>query len=64
MALGPGKYDEALTRARKDCGATSAILIVLDGSKGAGFACQTTPLELGALPAILRQVADQIEAET
>jgi hypothetical protein len=63
MAFGPGKYDEALTEARKLCGATSAVLIVLTGESGPGFSCQTTLPDLARLPAILRNTADQLEAD-
>lgn len=62
MPLGPGKYDNALTRARKSCGATDAVLIVLNGSLGPGFSVQATLGATLVLPATLRAVADQIEA--
>jgi hypothetical protein len=61
--IGAGKYDDALTEARKMCGASAALLIVLDGEKGAGFSCQSTPTHLLKLPTLLRQVAGQIEAD-
>jgi len=63
MTVGKGKYDDALTQAREACGAYSALLIVLDGKQGPGFACQTRVTQLESLPAILRTVADQMEAD-
>jgi hypothetical protein len=63
MALGPGKYDAALTLARQACGATSAVLIVLDGEHGAGFSCQATAAMTLALPEFLRQLANSIEQD-
>lgn len=59
--IGPGKYDHLLTKAREEAKATSAILIVIDGERGAGFWCQTSPALLFKLPTILRDVALQIE---
>ena len=63
MALGPGKYDDALTVARKLCGATCAILIVAKGERGSGFACQSDVETLLRLPSVLRHIADQMEAD-
>ena len=61
--LGPGKYDDALTAACKATGATCAVLIVSDGSKGPGFACQGTPPFLTELPKFLRMMADDIDTD-
>jgi len=61
MAWGPGKYDEALTLARKKSKATAALLIVLDGEHGPGFSVQGQLDTLVALPEILRMVAKEIE---
>jgi hypothetical protein len=63
MAVGPGKYDEALTLARQACGATCAVLIVFDGKRGAGFSCQATPAMTLSLPEILRLMANSIEED-
>src|ERR1019366_9029846 len=63
MAIGPGRYDDTLTRARQSCGATSAVLIVLDGPLGSGFSVQATAEQTMKLPAVLRMVADGIEAD-
>lgn len=61
MAIGPGKYDDELTRALRKSRATTGILIVIDGERGPGFSCQTTPEYLMRLPGILRFMATQIE---
>lgn len=61
--IGPGKYDGACTVARQLCGAQGAVLIILDGN-GGGFSAQLTAEQQPALPMVLRQVADQIEADS
>jgi hypothetical protein len=61
--IGPGKYDGALTAARGVSGATAALLIVLKGPLGAGFSVQADLVSMTAIPAALRMVADQIEAD-
>ena len=67
MPLGPGKYDGLATRVRKRAKAKGVILIVLDGEHGHGFAGQltnvTAPAGLLATAAMLRTVANQIEAD-
>lgn len=63
MALGPSTYDDELTMAREMCGANTAILIIIDGRAGSGFACQGSTSVLIEMPAILRQVANDIETD-
>ena len=63
MPLGPGKYDSELTEVRVRVGATSAVLIVLDGVRGPGFACQTTLEHLNALPEALEYIARQMRED-
>jgi hypothetical protein len=58
MAIGPGKYDEIATAARK-----GVVLMVLDGEFGYGFSAQLPPEYYSGLPEVLRQVAEQLEAE-
>lgn len=63
MAFGPGKYDHLCTYVRKQANAKAAIVIIADNSasNGAGFSVQA-PLDLLlTLPAVLRDLADQIE---
>jgi len=62
MVDGVGKYDDALTIARKLSGATSALLIVIDGENGAGFSFQGTPATSLKIPTLLRSIASKIEA--
>jgi hypothetical protein len=40
MALGAGKYDDLCSMARRCCNASGAILIILGGDRGNGFAAQ------------------------
>ncbi len=63
MPTGPGKYDDACTAARLATDAAGVVLIVLGGKQGSGFSVQVEGEDLTwALPALLRSVADQIEA--
>jgi len=62
MALGPGKYDELCTKVRTEAKAGGVVLIVLRGDRGDGFSVQGPGEMVFVLPAILRQVADDIEA--
>lgn len=63
MPLGPGKYDDACTQAREATGAGTAVLIVIGGHHGPGFSVQSDDaVVLAGLPALLRSVADQIQA--
>jgi hypothetical protein len=62
MAIGPGKYDDVCTVARETANAEGCILVILDGSQGSGFSCQATIEITVKLPALLRKVADEIEA--
>lgn len=64
MPLGAGKYDDLATTARQSANARGVIVIVFEGDKGNGFSVQTADLQLVArVPAILRDVADGIEAD-
>lgn len=63
MSHGPGKYDDACTKARLATGAEGVVLIVSHGQFGDGFAVQVSPSFLRQLPAVLRFMADQIERD-
>lgn len=63
MAMGPGKYDDLCTYVREEARAKGAIVIVLDGKDGPGFACQSDLPTLLEIPSILRFLADQIEED-
>jgi hypothetical protein len=61
---GPGKYDDICTEAREAALAGCALLIILDGEHGHGFSAQfTDQAYVHRLPAILRDVAKQIERD-
>jgi hypothetical protein len=63
MAIGPGVYDDLCTEARQSARAAGCILIILGGACGSGFSCQASPAATHELPAILRELADQIERD-
>ena len=64
MSVGPGKYDAVATLAREHTGAVAVILCVIEGRYGNGFSVQTQDqLLLPHVPALLRQMADMIEAD-
>ncbi len=59
-----GKYDDALTRARKETGGVAGILIIFGGVAGHGFAVQAPSKEFAKiLPELLRYIADHILRE-
>jgi hypothetical protein len=69
--LGPGKYDPELSDALRSIRTRSpdihgGMLIIIGPPHRAGvsgFACQLSALALHNAPDLLRQVADQIEAD-
>jgi hypothetical protein len=64
MPIGPGKYDDLATLVREQAAAAGVIVIVVEGAAGSGFSVQATPAVIAGLPAMLRFMADQIEART
>jgi hypothetical protein len=64
MSTGPGIYNFLCTEVRERTQAAGVILIVVDGNRGSGFSVQVIAPELNLkLPAMLRLMADQIEAQ-
>lgn len=63
MAQGPGKYDEETTALQEKYQAGGVLLIVLGGTKGHGFSVTATESLTEVLPSMLRNVAQQIEAD-
>ena len=61
--IGPGKYDEQCTKVREETKAAGVILLVLGGSAGSGFSCQASLETTLRLPQMLRDLAQQIEAD-
>lgn len=55
-----GKYDKALRRARKESGATSAMLIVMDGERGPGCSFQVAPNFARLFAAVMQDFATQL----
>ena len=62
MAAGAGKYDSIATAAREQAQAEGVILIIVGGIHGPGFSAQLSAHDLQVMPAILRAIADDIEA--
>lgn len=62
MPLGPGKYDEEVTKLRDQVQAKGILLIVLGGARGTGFSAQLSVADMLLIPDMLRSMADQIEA--
>lgn len=64
MAHGPGKYDDEATMVRERTAAEAVVVVVVGGLRGHGFSTQSSdPQMLARLPALLRQIADQIEKD-
>lgn len=59
--IGPGKYDEACTKARESTKARGVVLIVFDGENGNGFSVQGDAAVITSLPRVLRAFASSIE---
>lgn len=59
MPFGPGKYDDACTRARLATGG-SVMLIVIGGTDGDGFAAQIEGETLLRIPELLERTAREI----
>ncbi len=64
MPRGPGRYDEVCTVARMATNASALLLIVIGGRRGDGFEVQCEPGAELTIPAMLRKLADAIEADT
>jgi len=63
MAVGKGKYDDALTLALKSVDAKNGILLVFDGKHGGGFSVQGTLETQYNVPAILEGLARQVRTD-
>lgn len=61
MPVGPGKYDDQLTKIREEIDFDLGILFIIGGNQGDGFSSQCNADYLGDIPKILRKVADEIE---
>lgn len=60
MPLGPGKYDDLCTYVRRKSKARAALLVIIGGNKGEGFAVQADAQTLAKLPVILENMAHEI----
>ena len=60
---GPGRYDPECTELRERLKARGVVLIVHGGVKGDGFEVHLDPVALAAFPSVLRDMANQIEAQ-
>lgn len=65
MPVGPGKYDIYSKQVLLETHAETVIVAVVGGLKGNGFSVTSAdPDAHSKLPAMLRSMADQIEAST
>lgn len=63
MPIGPGKYDAECAMVRKMAKADGVMVLVFGGHSGSGFSAQFSSPIAPAMAQILRDVADQIEAD-
>jgi hypothetical protein len=65
MTIGSGgKYDAECELLLAVTGAVTTCAIVVDGRRGTGFSMSTRdPRHIGLLAGVLREVADQLEAD-
>ena len=68
MPVGPGKYDGEATWVQARTQAPGVLLMILDGNKGNGFSIASFDIQATLeitilLPKLLREMANQIEAD-
>lgn len=63
MTMGPGKYDEEAMLVMERTKAQGVIVMVIGGEKGPGFSVAADLLTTLSLPAILRSIANQLDAD-
>lgn len=61
--IGPGKYDDQATKVMQATQASGVVLIIFNGDQGHGFSVQATVAVTLQLPRMLREIADQVEAD-
>jgi len=57
---GPGKYDDICSEVRQRTKARGVILIVIEGTYGAGFSAQLPTDQIQEIPSVLIGLAQQI----
>lgn len=63
MSTGGGRYEDLCTYVRTRAQADGAIVMVFGGCRGSGFSIQASADVLLSLPALLRQMAGDIECD-
>ncbi len=63
MAIGPGKYGDALKKVLKEIESKEGLLIVIGGPKGHGFSAVISQESTLVLPTLLRSIADSVEKD-
>ena len=68
MTAGPGKYDAEASFVQARTQAQGVLLIILEGTKGNGFSIATFDIQATleitlSLPKLLREMANQIDAD-
>jgi hypothetical protein len=61
--IGPGKYDTEASEVMEATRAAGIVLLIVGGDRGEGFSVQGPLSLLVALPGMLREVADAVEAD-
>ncbi len=62
--IGPGKYDDIAMFAMSATQAEAVVVLILNGNHGSGMSvAMIDPSYLHTLPAALRQVANDVEAD-
>lgn len=62
MPIGPGKYDHLCTYVREQANAEGAIVVILNGDRGAGFSVQADLRAQLTLADLLEHMAKEIRA--
>lgn len=57
-----GPYGAEATAARESAQAQAVVLLILEGSRGSALTIQASDAIKRALPGLLRQIADNLEA--
>lgn len=61
--IGPGKFDDICGEVRERLDAEGVLLLVIKGTLGSGFSAVLPVEVLAKIPGILRDVANQMEAD-
>jgi hypothetical protein len=63
VATGPGRYDDLCTYVRERSKGDGAVVMIFGGQHGNGFSVQVAKPLLENLPTLLREMADDMDAD-